>query len=198
MLMKRLWMIFAVMLLATAAFAQTTYSLSEASEARFYIDEVLLGNPKTVLGTTSVTGEVSFDLANPQTATIGLVTVNARDFATDDNRRNGQIRNRVLESGKDEYQFITFEPTAIAGLPTAAAVGDSFEVNVTGNLTIKGVTKEVVFAVTVTVVSETELQGLGSTVILFEDYDISIPSVPIVASTSDEVKLEIAFNAVAN
>jgi hypothetical protein len=47
------------------------------------------------------------------------------------------------------------------------------------------------------VVSETELQGLGSATILHTDYELSIPRVPMVASVEDEVKLEIAFTAFA-
>jgi polyisoprenoid-binding protein YceI len=196
--MKQLLIAITLGLVATFAQAQTTYTLSEGSEIRFYIEEVLLGNDNTVEGVTSdVTGEIVFDLAKPQTATVGVITINARDLKTDDNRRNGQIQNRILESSKDEFQYITFEPTSITGLPETAAVGDTFNVQIVGNLTIHGITQEETFDVAVTVASETELTGLGSTTILHKDYELSIPSVPIVASVKDEVKLEIAFNAIA-
>jgi polyisoprenoid-binding protein YceI len=174
------------------------FVLSEGSEARFYINEVLLGNDKTVVGiTTDVTGDIQFDLANPAATTVGTITVNARELATDDNRRNNQIQNRILEASKDEFQFITFEPTSITGFPEAVGVGDTFNVQMVGNLTIHGVSNEQTFDVAVTVVSETELQGLGSTTILHADYELSIPRVPMVASVEDEVKLEIAFSALA-
>jgi polyisoprenoid-binding protein YceI len=196
--MKQLLIAITLGLVATFAQAQTTYALSEGSEIRFYISEVLLGNDKTVEGVTSdVTGEIQFDLANPQTAMVGVITINARDIKTDDNRRNGQIQNRILESSKDEFQYITFEPTSITGLPETAAVGDTFTIQMIGNLTIHGMTLEKTFEVAVTVASETELTGLGSTTITHQEYELSIPSVPIVASVGDEVKLEIAFSAVA-
>jgi polyisoprenoid-binding protein YceI len=190
-------LVVAVLLVAFAQ-AQSTYTLSEGSQARFYIQEVLLGNDKTVEGVTSdVTGEIQFDLASPSTATVGTITINARDITTDDNRRNGQIQNRILESVKDEYQYITFEPTSMTGLPETAAVGDTFNVQMTGNLTIHGMTLEKTFDVAVTVASETQLTGLGSTTITHQEYELSIPRVPLVASVEDEVKLEIEFNAVA-
>jgi polyisoprenoid-binding protein YceI len=194
--MKNL-LVLAVLLVGVAS-AQTTYALSEGSQARFYINEVLLGNDKTVEGVTSdVTGEIQFDLANPSTATVGTITINARDLSTDDNRRNGQIQNRILEASKDEFQYITFEPTSITGLPETAAVGDTFNVQMTGNLTIRGMTLEKTFEVAVTVASETNLTGLGTTTITHQEYELSIPSVPIVASVEDEVRLELEFNAVA-
>jgi polyisoprenoid-binding protein YceI len=186
-----------VVLVAFAG-AQTTYTLSEGSQARFYIDEVLFGNDKTVEGITpDVTGEIQFDLASPSTATVGTITINARTLTTDDNRRNGQIQNRILESSSDEFQYITFEPTSITGLPETVAVGDTFNIQMTGNLTIRGMTLEKTFDVAVTVASEGQLTGLGTTTITHQEYELSIPSVPIVASVEDEVRLEIEFNAVA-
>ncbi len=185
-------------LLASFASAQTTYTLSEGSQARFYLNEVLFGSDKTVEGITpDVTGDIQFDLANPSAATVGTITINARTLSTDDNRRNGQIQNRILESSKDEFQFITFEPTSITGLPESAAVGDTFNVQMTGNLTIRGKTLEKTFDVAVTVASELQLTGLGTATITHQEYELSIPSVPIVASVEDEVRLEIEFNAVA-
>ena len=192
--MKKLTALSIMAFALSFGFAQ--FNLSEGSEARFYIDEVLLGNDKTVEGiSTDVTGEVSFDLSNPQAASIGTITINAREFLTDDNRRNGAIQRRVLNSNQDEFQFITFAPTSIAGLPEAAAVGDSFDVQITGDLSIKETTLEVIFETSVRVISETELQGLGTTIIKHKDFGLSIPNVPIVASVEEDVRLEIAFTA---
>lgn len=196
--MKKFLILIGLSLFVAFTQAQTTYTLSEGSEARFYINEVLLGNDKTVEGITpDVTGDIQFDLASPSTATVGTIQINARTLTTDDNRRNGQIQNRILESVKDEYQYITFEPTSITGLPETAAVGDTFNVQMTGNLTIHGMTLEKTFDVAVTVASEAQLTGLGSTTITHQEYGLSIPRVPLVASVEDEVKLEIEFNAVA-
>jgi polyisoprenoid-binding protein YceI len=196
--MKKLLILTGLSLFITFTQAQTTYTLSEGSQARFYISEVLLGNDKTVEGVTSdVTGDIQFDLASPSTATVGTITINARDLTTDDNRRNGQIQNRILEASKDEFQYITFEPTSITGLPETAAIGDTFNVQMIGNLTIHGMTLEKTFDVAVTVASESQLTGLGSTTITHQEYELSIPRVPLVASVEDEVRLEIEFNAVA-
>ncbi len=181
---------------ANGAGARTFQIVSEQSETRFIINEVLFGNDKTVVGVTSeVSGEFKIDPANPAEAQIGIVQINAADLETDDNRRNNSLRRRILQT--DQFEFITFEPTAIEGLPQSAAVGDTLEFMVTGDLTIRDVTKQETFAMTVTANAEDELVGFGSTTILYADYGIAIPNVPFVASVEEDVRLEIEFVATA-
>ncbi len=173
-----------------------THTISGNSTASFSIFEVLLGNDKTVVGTTSlVTGDLSFDLANPQATQLGSILIDARGFETDDNRRNGAIQRRVLNTSQEGNEYISFETTSIEGLPETVAIGDSFEVMITGDLTIVGTTLEQTFAVTITVNSETELEGLGTATILYETFGLTIPKVPVVARVADELTLEIAFVA---
>ena len=175
-----------------------TYGIvSDKSEVRFEIDEVLFGNPKTVVGRTDqVTGEIVLDLQNPPAVEVGTIQINARELVTDDSFRNRAIRRQILDSAQDEYQFITFAPTAIDGLNAQAAVfGEAQTFNLTGDLQIRDIVQTVTFVMIVTAVSETELNGFGETVVLRSDYDLQIPSVPGVANVTDEVKLAIEFVA---
>ena len=181
---------------ATSEELIATHTISENSTASFSIFEVLLGNDKTVIGTTSlVTGGLSFDLDNPQATQLASIVIDARGFETDDRRRNGAIQRRILNTSQEGNEFIIFETTSIEGLPETVVVGDNFELMITGDLTITGVTLEQVFAVSVTVTSETELEGLGITTIMYKDYGLDIPKVPVVARVADELTLEIAFVA---
>lgn len=177
-----------------------TFQLAqEGTEARFYIDEVLMGQDKRVLGVTAqVEGQITLDPANPSSAQIGAIRINARDFSTDSERRNGAIQRFVLESNQDQYQYITFEPTAIQDLPATVTIGQAFSFTVVGNLTIRDITREETFQVSVTPNSETELVGLGSTTIIRDNYGLTIPSVPSVANVSAEVLLEIQFRATSS
>lgn len=187
-----------ISLLALCAQAQT-FTLTDGTIARFFIDEVLFGRDKTVEGVTPlVTGEVTFDLANPQAAQVSIISIDARDFTTDDNQRNNQVRGRILRANQDETRFITFEPLSLNGLPTQVAVGDTFTFDITGNLTIAGLTREETFATTVTVISDDRLEGSASTIVRHADYNLTIPSVPFVARVDDEVILEIVFVLVSN
>lgn len=166
------------------------------AEARFLIDEVLMGQDKTVVGATAqVEGVITVDPANPAAAQVGEIRVDARDLTTDDDRRTGQLRRAILKSGQDQYRYITFSPTSVAGMPDTVAVGQEFSFQVTGDLTILDTTLPVTFDMTVTPVSATTLQGSGATTVRYADFGISIPSVPFVAGVQDDVRLEIDFTA---
>ncbi|MCB0043802.1 MAG: YceI family protein [Caldilineaceae bacterium] len=168
----------------------------EESQARFYIDEVLMGADKTVEGVTSlVEGELSVDPANPGATQVGTITIDASDFTTDDNRRTRSVRERVLKTNQAGNQYITFVPTAIDGLPESVTVGESFDFTITGDLTIAGVTRPVTFAMSVTPESETRITGLGSATVAYADFDVAVPRVPMVAGVVDDVLLEIEFTA---
>ena len=167
------------------------------SEARFTINEVLRGTPTTVVGVSrNLGGQISLDLNNPSAAQLGTILINARDFATDNEFRNNAIANEILLT--NEHEFITFEPTSISGLPDTAVIGETYPLQITGDLTLIGQTREVTFNAEVTPLSESELQGSASLDILYADYGITIPFARSVESVEDNVLLEIDFIATAN
>jgi len=166
------------------------------SEARFIINEELMGSPKTVVGVNDgVSGTVSVNPADLTSVQIGPIVIEAGGFVTDNDRRNGAINRFILESGR--YPSITFTPTAIEGVPPSVAVGDSLILQVTGDLTIREITRSETFAVTVAVISADELHVNGTTQVLRENYKLTIPSVPSVANVTNEVQLEFDFVAMA-
>lgn len=167
------------------------------SQARFTLDETLQGSPKTVVGTTDqVAGLISIDFSNPANSQLGIVQVNARTLTTDSSNRNKMIRNEILDT--EPYEFITFTPTALAGLPATIAVGDTVTFQITGDLTIRDVTQSVTFEATVTIVAADRIEGLASVTVLRSAYGLQIPSVPSVANVTDEVLVELEFVAVTN
>lgn len=182
---------------AAAASAPTLFEIVQAeSQARFFIDEVLRGNPVRVLGVTDqVAGQLAVDPANPTAAQVGKILVNARTLTTDNENRNRAIKNAILRT--DAFEFITFEPAELIGLPESAAVGQSFDFQIAGNLTIRDRTLPVTFDVTLTPVSETRLEGLARTVVRYADFGLVIPSVPSVTGVDENVTLELEFVAVA-
>jgi len=166
------------------------------SEARFIIDEELMGSPKQVVGVNDgVSGEVSVNPADPASVQIGPIVIEAGGFVTDNDRRNGAINRFILQSGN--YPTITFTPTGMEGVPASVGVGDSLTLQVTGDLTIREITRPETFAVTVQVVSTTELRVSGAAQFLRENYELTIPSVPSVANVTNEIQLEFDFVAMA-
>jgi len=168
----------------------------DQSEARFIVDEVLRGQPKTVIGETDqVSGQLAVDLSQPGSAQLGTILIGARTLATDDSQRDRALRNLIL--GTDAYEFIIFVPTQVTGLPTSATVGQPYDLQITGDLSIKGVVRPVTFNATVTPRSTNELEGTAATTIRYADWDINIPQVPFVAGVSEQARLELEFVAIA-
>jgi polyisoprenoid-binding protein YceI len=166
------------------------------SEARFLINEVLRGDPTSVVGTTDqVAGQFAVfpnDLSNVQ---IGTIQVNARTLATDNSFRNRAIKNRILLT--DNYEFITFTPTEVTGLPESGAIDETYTFQVAGDLTITDITRPVTFEVTATPINETRIEATASTTILYQDFELAIPRAPAVDAVEDEVRLELEFVAEA-
>ena len=150
--------------------------------------------PSALALPVSVEGELTVDPSDPASVQVGEIRIDARDLTTDDDRRTNRLRNDILKSSQDAYRYITFRPTSIDGLPAAAAAGDSFTFQSTGDLTILDTTQPVTFEMTVTAVDEETLQGSGTATIRYADFGINIPRVPMVASVEDEVMLEIDFS----
>ncbi len=172
-----------------------TYEIQQAdSQARFLIDEVLRGEPITVVGATDqVAGQFAVDPNDPTTAQIGIIQINARTLATDNEFRDRAIKNRILQT--DQFEFVTFTPTEISSLPENAEIGESYSFQVSGDLTIRDVTRPATFDVTVTPVSAERIEGLATTTLAYADYDLSIPEVPAVDLVADELILELEFMA---
>lgn len=175
--------------------ATTVFTIDpSASTVSFILDEELRGQPKTVVGTTDqVSGEIAVNLQQPGETQLGVILINARTFVTDSDLRNRAIQNRILNTG--QYEFVTFTPTEISGLPDSAAVGDQISFTISGYLTIRDITQPVMFSAVVTIASESQLVGTASTVVDRSAFDLAIPSVRDVANVEEQVELSIEFTA---
>jgi polyisoprenoid-binding protein YceI len=168
--------------------------LPETSEVRFYIDELLRGEPKNVEGITqAVSGGVLIESLDPLTVTMQPFEIEAATFVTDSNFRNRAIADAILQASR--YPTIVFTPTSITGLPQSGEPGQSYTFEVTGDLTIREITQPATFQVTLSADSDDSISGSATTTINRTDYELVIPSVPQVANVSEEVVLEFDFNA---
>lgn len=176
----------------------TVFQISSTdSQVRFQLDEDLRGSRITVVGSTNqVAGEIALDFNDLTTVEVGVIQINARTLATDNNMRNRAIQNQILDTGS--YEYITFTPTAVNGLPDSISVGDSVSFTLGGELTIRDVTSPATLTVEATAVSATQIRGTASTIVTRETYGLTIPNVPNVANVEDEVELTIDFVANAS
>jgi polyisoprenoid-binding protein YceI len=167
------------------------------SKARFTLTEVLRGEPTTVVGETDqVAGQLVVDPSSPDEAQVGTILINARTLATDDSQRNRVIQNIILST--NDYEYVSFTPTSLIGLPQATTIGTPYAFQINGQLTLKGITRDVTFNATVTPVADDQLHGIASTTIQRNDFGLTIPDVPFVANVSDQVQLDLNFVATAS
>lgn len=170
--------------------------VSEESEVSFTLEEDLRAVRTVVVGTTNqVGGDVAINFDTPSASEVGTITINARSLETDNSFRNQALRAEILNSAQDEYEFITFEPTSLSGLPDSVEVGETYTFDIIGNLTILDATNEVTFNAEVTIVSETEITGTASTNVTYGDWGIPVPSAPVIANVEDNADLAINFVA---
>lgn len=174
--------------------------VSEESRASFTLEEDLRGQRTTVVGSTrEVGGNVTVDLANPHESSIGTILINARTLETDNSFRNRALRSQILQSARDEYEFIVFEARELANFSAdSVAVGETITLDITGDLTVTGVTRSVTFSGEVTLESETQIRGSATVNLLHADFGLVIPDVPSVANVTDDVELKLEFVARAS
>lgn len=105
----------------------------------FTFNEILPAEKKVTSGaTTDVSGQAS---VSDSTLTDGEIVVEMDNLTTDNDRRDVNVRMKILHT--DEFPTATFtlsDPVDLSGVPEDGTPG---EVDLTGDLTIHGVTNEV-------------------------------------------------------
>lgn len=142
--------------------------------------------------TTQITGDVQLDPAAPQNAVIGEISADISQFRSDSPRRDNTIRDRFLESSR--FPIVTFKPAQIEGLPAVYQPGDEIAFKVSGDLTIRQVTKPVTFDVKAKLDGDT-LSGQATTTILMSDFGFGPISMAGILNTEDAVKITFTFIA---
>lgn len=168
--------------------------LGEGSVARYKVEEVLAGTGFFVATgeTSDVSGRIALDADGQVIADESAIVVQAATLKTDSDRRDGYVRDRVLRVG--EYPEIVFVPAAVDGLPAdiASASGHA-EFTISGDLTILDQTRPVVWNATADI--NGGAVGSAYTEFTFDDFGMNKPSVRIVLSVEDTIRLEIDFAA---
>lgn len=163
----------------------------EQSEARYRIREQLVnldlpndavGSTKEVAGSITVNADGSIDPAASK------LTVNMASITSDRSNRDNYVRRNVLNT--DQYPTAEFVPTQVTGLPSPLPESGEVSFQVTGDLTLLNVTQSVTWNVTGTVDGD-QAVGQATTSFPFTLFNLNKPSVPVVLSVDDEIKLEV-------
>jgi polyisoprenoid-binding protein YceI len=114
--------------------------------------------------------------------------VNLASLKSDRSQRDNFIKRGVLQT--DQYPTAVFVPTQVTGLPSTLPSSGIVSFKLTGDLTIRDVTKPVTWDVTANVQGN-DVTGQATTNFKFEDFSLTQPKVPVVLSVEDNIKLEL-------
>ena len=170
-----------------------TFTLGEGTIARYKVEEVLArtGSWTATGETAEVAGQLAFDADGALIPAESRVIVQAATLATDSDRRDRYVRERTLSAS--QYPEIVFSPTATDGLPAPlTAAQGNINFTITGDLTIRDQTRPVTWSATADFAAAT-ISGAASVEFTFADFAMDKPSVPIVLSVEDTIRLEIDF-----
>jgi polyisoprenoid-binding protein YceI len=162
------------------------YESATGTFAGFRIDEELasIGATEAVGRTGDVTGSV---VINGTTVESADIEVNMTTITTNESRRDGRVQSAL---DTEQFPTATFSLTEPIELGEGAATGEQVSVTATGDLTVHGVTKSIQMPLEAQLVNGTVVI-VGSTEITFSDFDVEVPSAPVVVSVSDTGTLEL-------
>lgn len=163
-----------------------SYEDSTGTFVGFRVEEELssIGSTTAVGRTPEVSGTLVVDGTS-----ITEVTVEAdmASITTNDSRRDDRVQSALNTSTNPTATFVLTEPIT---LDDAAFAGEPVSLDANGELTINGVTQPVTFPLQAQLVEQT-IVVVGSLDVTFADYDVEVPSAPIVVSAEDHGPIEL-------
>jgi polyisoprenoid-binding protein YceI len=164
------------------------------TQARFKVREQLAGRnlPNDAVGATNaVSGNIDIGADGVLVPGASKITVDMTSLKTDESRRDNFIRRNTLDTA--QYPTAVLVPTAIKGLPSPLPSAGDVSFELTGDLTIHGVTKPITWQATGKIAGQ-DLTGTASTKTTFEVFGMTPPRAAVVLSVEDNITLEIDFH----
>lgn len=163
-----------------------SFEEATASFAGFRVKEELtaLGETEAVGRTPVVAGSIVFE---GTTLTETTIEADLTGIVTNESRRDRRVQSAL---DTDTFPMATFELTEPIDLGSVPAPGDVISVTAVGEMTIHGITNPLEMPLEAQLVDDL-IVVVGSTEIVFADYDVTVPSAPVVLSAEDRGPLEI-------
>jgi polyisoprenoid-binding protein YceI len=154
------------------------------------------GRIQAVGSTRQIEGRFEFDPERP-TAPPGenMFTVRLNTLTSDQQKRDEYLRE-VRDDGPsfDAYPLATFKGTSIDGDSTANAGRFELNLKLTGDLTVREITKREVFDVKAQLTGDT-LAGVATTRFLLTDFGIGPIDFPPLLAVANPIEIEVQFTA---
>ena len=166
-----------------------------ASRASYHAHEQLVGRtlPSEAVGTSSaVSGTIVLSPDGAIMADQSQITVDVSKLASDESRRDNFIKGNTLQTTK--YPTAVFVPRQASGLPNPIPSSGSATFQLTGDLTVHGVTNPVTWTVAAQF-DGAGVSGDATTQVKISDFGMTPPKAGPVLSIEDGMTLELAFTA---
>ena len=166
------------------------------SAARYRVRERLMGHdlPNDAVGETkTLTGAIEFDANGKVISQSSKFTLDAGTFVSDQSRRDGYVRGRLLEA--QDYPSIVLVPTEVRGVTLPLPTSGTLPIEMTANLTVHGVTRPTTWKGSAKF-QDGRVTGSAATEFTFNDIQMEQPRVPVLLSVADTIRLEIDFDLV--
>ena len=154
------------------------------------------GRAQAVGTTQAIEGRFQFDPERP-TALVGenTFTVRLNTLTSNQKKRDDYLR-QIRDDGPsfDAYPLATFRATAMDGSSVVNASGRELNLKLTGDLTVREMTKREVFEVKGQVTGDT-LAGVATTRFLLTDFGIGPIDFPPLLAVADAIGIEVQFTA---
>jgi polyisoprenoid-binding protein YceI len=168
----------------------------EGNEARYRVREQLadLDFPSDAVGVTKdVTGGIVLDEQGNVVSADSKFVIDLRSLKSDKERRDGYVQRRLLQT--DSFPSAVLVPTAVEGLPNPLPTSGPLAFQLTGDLTVHGVTRPTTWQVNA-VADGGGFTGAASTTFGFPEFNLTKPRVMVVLSVADSIRLEYDFHLV--
>jgi polyisoprenoid-binding protein YceI len=181
----------------SATSSGAAWTVTDKSKASIRVREQLVGvslPSDAVLTATGAKGSFALN-ADGTFASGSKITFDLSTLTSDERDRDNFIKNDTLRVR--QFPTAEFVPTKTTGLALPLPASGTFTFTLTGNMTIKGTTKEVTFDVT----AKRDGSDLVATATAnpswkFGDFGMTAPSVPFrVLSVTDEIRAVIDIAA---
>ncbi len=166
-----------------------------ASEARFRVREQLANRelPSDAIGRTkAVNGQVVLDPRGAILTDQSRIDVDVSTLQSDQAQRDNFIKRTTLQTS--QFPTATFAPVEANGLPSPLPTDGQATFELTGDLTVHGVTRRVTWSTTAQFGPQ-QVTGSASIDFNFGDFGMQPPKAGPVLSVSEPGHLELDFTA---
>ncbi len=171
--------------------------MPDQSEASYQVSEEFFNRPVGLVNaigrTNAIEGEFQLNISGQQVQlTNNQFKVDLRTLTSDETRRDQRIRDQWLES--NTYPWAEFKATALEDFPAEVAEGQDISFKVTGDMTIREITRPQTFDVTARLDGST-FSGVAVANLLMQDYGFEPPSILGILKVTDGVTVTVKFVA---